>query len=280
MNECKVDCACHEPRDLAAGEFYGAVAATRDVSGFLLSEIHHAERRHLPTHSHQSAYFILLLSGSYSETYGSRSFDYCPLTVWWHKPGIVHRDAIGERGGRFFNVELTRSSFESLTQAEKVRDDFAERGTPLVWLACRLFRELRAWQPYSALAAESLTLEMAALALRQGTIPSAAGSPWLSLVVDRLNAEPAHRHTAVELARLAGVHPVHLAAVFRKAFRQTMGDYLRQIRVRRAADLLRQPDHSLAEIAAIVGFTDQSHFTRNFRSVVGLTPGAFRKVLI
>jgi len=41
--------------------------------------------------------------------------------------------------------------------------------------------------------------------------------------------------------------------------------------------VLRETDSSLAEIAAICGFADQSHFTRVFTRSVGISPGAWRR---
>jgi AraC-like DNA-binding protein len=48
-------------------------------------------------------------------------------------------------------------------------------------------------------------------------------------------------------------------------------------RVLHAKSLLRDPLRPLADIAAACGFTDQSHFTRVFTSIVGASPGAWRK---
>lgn len=279
MNECKVECECHRSRDLAAGEFYGDVVRRHASLQFLLSEIHHDRERALPTHAHQTAYFSLLVEGRYAERYDGRRYEYDPLTVWWHRPGVVHDDAVGRSGGRFFNVELTREGMDALAEAGPSRRDFHEQGTPVVWLACRLLRELRHWQPCSALVAESLALEMAGCALRRPE-PSASPKPrWLDRVVQTLHDEPDRRHYTTALAREAGVHPVHLASVFRRTHRQTIGEYLRALRVRRAANLLRSASMPLVQVAATLGFADQAHFTRIFGDVVGMTPNAFRRLL-
>ncbi|HWM88665.1 MAG TPA: helix-turn-helix transcriptional regulator, partial [Kofleriaceae bacterium] len=86
-------------------------------------------------------------------------------------------------------------------------------------------------------------------------------------------------HYTSALAREAGVHPVHLASVFRRFHRQTIGEYLRALRVRQAAELLTRGDTPLAQVAAMLGFADQAHFTRIFGDVVGMTPSAFRGLL-
>jgi AraC-like DNA-binding protein len=52
---------------------------------------------------------------------------------------------------------------------------------------------------------------------------------------------------------------------------------LNQIRVERSKDLLRDHSISLAEITEMVGFEDQSYFTKVFNRHAGMSPGQFRK---
>jgi AraC family transcriptional regulator len=56
-----------------------------------------------------------------------------------------------------------------------------------------------------------------------------------------------------------------------------MGEYLRRFRVREACKRLGGRELTLAEIALQVGFADQSHFTRVFKRLTGLTPGEYRQ---
>lgn len=50
------------------------------------------------------------------------------------------------------------------------------------------------------------------------------------------------------------------------------------LRIEEAKALLAQPHLPLADIALICGFGDQSHFTRVFGQIVGVSPGAWRRV--
>ena len=52
------------------------------------------------------------------------------------------------------------------------------------------------------------------------------------------------------------------------------------LRIEAAKDLLRNTALSMGEIAALLQFTDQSHFARRFREAVGVTPRAFRQQCI
>ena len=79
------------------------------------------------------------------------------------------------------------------------------------------------------------------------------------------------------LAKEAGVHPVHVARVFRRQHGTTVAGYVRKLRVAWAQEELLRPGATTVEVALAAGFADQSHFARVFRRVVGLTPGQWRR---
>lgn len=54
-------------------------------------------------------------------------------------------------------------------------------------------------------------------------------------------------------------------------------DIALDVRMRRAKDLIRTGQDSMAQVALAVGYSDQAHFTRAFRGVTGVTPQAFRQ---
>jgi AraC-like DNA-binding protein len=79
------------------------------------------------------------------------------------------------------------------------------------------------------------------------------------------------------LARRVEAHPVYLARGFRAAFGQSLHAYVLRVRLARAAESVRHTARSFADIAADVGFADQSHMTRAFGSYYGRTPTALRR---
>ncbi len=76
------------------------------------------------------------------------------------------------------------------------------------------------------------------------------------------------------LARAARLSPFHFIRVFREKMGIPPHAYLLQVRLRRARDLLKT-GLPPADTAALTGFYDQSHLTRNFKRVFGITPGKF-----
>ncbi|PSN14729.1 AraC family transcriptional regulator [filamentous cyanobacterium CCT1] len=90
----------------------------------------------------------------------------------------------------------------------------------------------------------------------------------------------AHLHqelTLVELAAIAHLSPAYFARLFKQSEGVTPHQYILQRRVERAQFWLRHSPLSLAEIAARVGFCDQSHLTRWFKRLTGATPTQFRQ---
>jgi AraC family transcriptional regulator len=72
--------------------------------------------------------------------------------------------------------------------------------------------------------------------------------------------------------------PYHLARLFKQATGDSPHHYLIQVRLTSARALLSagSGQRSLAEIAAAVGFSDQSHLTRHFKRQFGVTPKQLR----
>jgi AraC family transcriptional regulator len=266
-------------RQLNPGQYFGEVPRRHHCHGFLLSEIVHRVGKKLPRHTHPLAFFSLLLDGAYAEHIGTKTISYTPLTIGFHPPGLTHDDEIGTGGGRFFNVEIESLWLDRLREIAPLPDVSTDlHGGEMVWLATRLYRECREFDAASPLAIEGLVLEMLATVAR-ARIEEKRPPAWLSRVVDRLHAEFQRPLTVNDLAAEAGIHPFHLSKVFRRFHHQTIGEYLHRLQVHYACNQLATPDLKLADVALAAGFADQAHFTRVFKQLTGITPGAFRKEL-
>src|ERR1700675_1598553 len=111
-------------------------------------------------------------------------------------------------------------------------------------------------------------------------IPQIKGglSPWQRRRVVELLRE--HLDGGLKLATLAEecrLSVSHFARSFRRSFGTSAHRYLTLRRVEIAKVLLSETNSSLVEIAAQTGFSDQAALTRTFASVVGATPGKWRR---
>lgn len=78
------------------------------------------------------------------------------------------------------------------------------------------------------------------------------------------------------LARAAGLGTRRLERLLKRLFDQTPMQLVARTRVESAMRLLAQRELSLAQVAAACGYSDQSAFTRQFKTVTGTTPAQYR----
>jgi AraC family transcriptional activator of mtrCDE len=101
--------------------------------------------------------------------------------------------------------------------------------------------------------------------------------PGLARVVDVVLAHPEQPHTVQSLAALAYMSRSAFAKRFRDSFGRTPMDYVRDVRLRRGAQLLRRDLRlSVDAIASRVGFQSRSQFSHAFHETFGCSPKEFR----
>ena len=160
----------------------------------------------------------------------------------------------------------------------RVGDAFVAHGVELAGVAMALHGELRASDGAAALVREGLAVLASTLVLQHRPLTERGAPRWLRVVVDRLADASSAAPTLAELARAVDREPAHVATTFRRTYGQSVGSTHRRLRLEHArACLARDPDCTLADAAAQAGFADQSHFTRHFRRLFGVTPGAWRR---
>ncbi|MEM9238319.1 MAG: AraC family transcriptional regulator, partial [Verrucomicrobiota bacterium] len=66
--------------------------------------------------------------------------------------------------------------------------------------------------------------------------------------------------------------------LFRASFGESVGQYVKRVRLNAAASRLLTSESSIAEVAAYFGFYDPSHFTKQFRAFHGIAPRDYRRI--
>lgn len=79
-----------------------------------------------------------------------------------------------------------------------------------------------------------------------------------------------------ELAQFIGLTPKYLSSLFNKEVGITLSEYVQNKRIEESKHLLSSSNHSILDISTWLGFHDQSHFTRIFKKITGITPKRFR----
>lgn len=88
-----------------------------------------------------------------------------------------------------------------------------------------------------------------------------------------------HRDISIsDIAAEVHISPFHFARMFKQSTGRTPYQYLTSVRIGHAKQLLADTDMPIVEIGMAVGYESQSHFTTLFRTIVGVTPGAYRRL--
>ena len=94
---------------------------------------------------------------------------------------------------------------------------------------------------------------------------------------DLADARYFERIDVEDMARAASLSRAHFSREFRRAFGESPRAYLLTRRLERAAALLRNTDHSVAEVCLEVGLQGIGSFTTSFKRMYGMTPTAYRE---
>ena len=161
-------------------------------------------------------------------------------------------------------------------------------GDPLIeQIAIVLKSDLVEERALGNLYGEALANALAAQLLRRNYSPRAndlaskggLGGRRLKLTLDYLEANLHSNLRIHELARRVGLSPNYFCSAFERSIGMPPHRWVLQRRIERAKNMLAERKTRLVEIADVLGFADQSHFSRLFRRFTGITPGRFRASL-
>jgi AraC-like DNA-binding protein len=244
----------------------------------------------------------LNLAGNGKVSHKNTEAAFTPLTVGFYRRGDTPVRAVREarQRHRFLTVEM---SFDFV---RRHLGDFAPTLHPVVREVVAGEGESSAIAPTSRLTARQQQL---LTSLREPPVLAAAQTLWyqakaLEVVADlfflapdgqemfcqrqqRLSAERVEKVIALlranlatplsleEIGRAVGCSQFHLSRTFSTATGMTITQYLRQLRMDRAAELLRSGEFNVTEAALEVGYSSLSHFSQAFHETFGCCPGLY-----
>ncbi len=253
----------------------GATVRQASVEGFRLTESAHPAATHVSLHAHRLATIYFTLSGSFLEVSAGRELECEPRSVVFRPAEKLHEDRMGRSDVRFFILELGVDRLCGLPP-DWIEETSVTVGT-LSAYAFGVYDAFRSGDSSLALRAEELCLEFSREARLRIPDARSAAARRIRAACEYIRENFRRPLRVEEIARAAGVHPVYLARLFRRSFGCSIAGFLRARRVDDAARRLLRGKESLAEIALSTGFSDQSHFTREFRREAGRSPARFRR---
>lgn len=262
---------------LQNGSFYGRAGTALRIDDVVLTETSYGTGFVVPLHAHAHPFFCLPVQGTFMEHSERNRRVLAPRSAFYHPRGHDHAETFERGPARLFNIQLGADWLSRLSAFDVSLPDehIPLPDGRLPALALHLYDEYRL--DGERLVVDGLLLAMIGELVKWRRTSERNGAPaWLANVVAAVHAAIPNGVSLAELAKIAQVHPAHLARTFRAVYGCTLGEYTRRLRIARARELLSSSGMPLSRIAIQCGFADQSHFTRVFRRVVGVTPAAYR----
>lgn len=184
-----------------------------------------------------------------------------PWTIWWmHVVGDDADDFTSIIGAAGENVVPLRDVYSAVQSLESVVAALEEDETTAMLITAAG----AAWGVLAQVTASRM-------------LGAAATNERVRNVQEYLRANLDTTFSVPELASMAGLSPSHFSSLFRSATGTSVKEYLKRLRSARARELLIMSELSVTEIAAAVGYQDALYFSRQFRSINGVSPSQFRE---
>lgn len=148
-------------------------------------------------------------------------------------------------------------------------------------LALRLQREDRDRQPGYRFTMLGIFMQLLSIIARESTLQSRKKAPVLfrtAGVITYLNRHFREKCDSAALCRIAGMSRSSLQRYFLNATGCSPRQYLLQLRISEAVNLLRSTGKSIDEISEETGFGDRNYFSRQFKKITGQSPASCRKM--
>ncbi|HEU5237294.1 MAG TPA: AraC family transcriptional regulator [Pyrinomonadaceae bacterium] len=203
----------------------------------------------------------------------------CPMEMWVRGPfDYLHY---------YFSQDLlARIALDNgVSPVFHLREEFFVEDLVVAQMTKSILTPVKRGEPLDRLALDHIAMVLGAHTLQHHCgAPKFASSPrqgleaWQKLRAEEmLRASLAGNISVNELAGACSLSASHFARRFRHSFDTSVHQYLIQLRVELAKELLSQTSKTLVEIASLTGFCDQAAFTRTFSRIEHMTPSRWRR---
>lgn len=227
-------------------------------------------------HSHEMPIISFVLYGSNKEYRNGKKIERVNGSINFYYPGELHMNIYNIFPSKHISLEIEDTFLRKYNYTLKdiafaVDNNYEPRFTFI-----KIMNELNIDDFQSNNSIEMLVLDFLENSINstdQISLPK-----WVLSIREQLNDMWNKKVSLKELSDNVNVHPTTISKNFNKYFRCTFGEYTRKLKINHSLDMLHSSNYSITEIAYLCGFSDQSHYTRVFKSFTGYLPKEYAKV--
>lgn len=262
---------------LGKTQYLGETTDLRFADGIVFSTVSAAAlvEGYDAAHFHENPIVSFILEGDSFERINRETNRRSAGDIRFYCAGDLHQVDIKNFPSRNINFEL-ESDFLTQNELSEERINFSVRRNPFAkHLFLKIYKELLKNDDFSISSMQILLFDL----LAESETKFVKNKPrWINLLDELLNDRWNEQLSLPDLSSAVNVHPVTISKYFTKYFACTYGEYMRRLRINKSLQMIKNSHLSLTEIAFFCGFSDHSHFTRNFKDVTGFLPKDFKKL--
>ncbi|MEP7143228.1 MAG: helix-turn-helix transcriptional regulator [Ferruginibacter sp.] len=263
---------------LQKGSFLGNIkhlhsdkGATVSVTNYYCTDIDASSKHY---HEHPNLYFIL--NGSSVEKKRGCEKELLAGSLQFYYAGEQHQNIRKGFPSESINLEIEYSLLSENSLTEDKINDTVKLFPSVKFAIIKILKELKTNDALSSITINMLILQIISQ-LKGGKFGNA--SPiWIKQLHSLLNDCWNETVSLNSLSGTLGISPITISRYFPSYFKCTMGEYMRELKIDRAVELIKSTKLSLTEIAYTCGFADQSHFIRTFKQQTGVLPGKYQRL--
>lgn len=193
-------------------------------------------------------------------------------------------DDPGELKIFLFKFDVFRATDQGCERVQSMEreDSFPLKGaiTPddqLVSLCEEVFRHWHSGDGLERFRSQLIFQELLYRAMKSRSLRSGESQTALEAAKNYMERYFNENLTIEQLARIAKISPKYFVDLFKKTYGISAIDYLTELRLNKAKELMAQPNARLRDIAHQVGYHDEFYFSRKFKKKVGIAPTVYMK---
>lgn len=263
---------------LTKGKYYGSRNSEKSFNGVLLSHYNYTGIK-TDWHYHENPYFMYVLKGNMKDC-NTKIKTLCPsgslMFNNWQESHYGSKHSVEASG---FHLEFEKSWFKKNGINLNLLEGSQLVQNPKIHLLfAKLYIEFMLSDNYSKVSVEILLLQICEALSNLKEKNSNINPTWIEGLKELLHYDSSNLSLQY-LSEQLGIHPVHISRTAPKHLSMSLGEYIRQDKIKRAIPLLSDANISLTEITYQLGFSDQSHFNRVFKSHFNMNPSSYRKMI-
>ena len=258
------------------GMYYGKKDLEVSFNGILLSQYNYTGSK-TDWHYHENPYFMYVLHGNMKDC-NKKVKSLCPAgSLMFNNWQEAHYGSKHSAEASGFHLEFERKWLkENGIPLNLLEGSQLIENPKLHLLFAKLYHEFLISDNCSNVSVEVLLLQICEALSNLKEINAQKIPNWVDGLKELLHYDT----STLSLNYLSNelkVHPVHISRVASKHLSMSLGEYMRQHKIKKAIPLLLNSNNTLTEIAYQTGFSDQSHFNRVFKSIFNSSPSTYRK---